>query len=422
MRKKIISIALIAWSGCAAAHHYTVTELGPLGCGRQHCYFGINSSGQVVANAVAPTGLLQAALYSKGSITYLGSLSGPSGFSVAGGLNDSAQVAGSSFNAAGELDAFLYSNGAMQDLGTLPGGSFSQAFGVNERGQVVGFGTTTISPDTLYEVAFRYSNGAMQILGTLGSYDSFGMGINDSGQVTGYSYLPDNVTAHAFLYTNGAMADIGSLGGAPSVGYAINNRGQVTGYSYLPDNITEHAFLYSNGAMTDLGTLGGTASYGWGMNDVGHVVGGADTPGDTSLHAFIYRNGKLADLNTLVADSTAALYTLTEARGINRRGQIVATGTLNATGSGYIFLLTPIPIALSDLLVEVAGVGPGKSLANDIVQARAYYAVNEVPATCRVLTAFVNEVLAQNGKKISTTFDTTIIADADSIRVAIGCQ
>jgi probable HAF family extracellular repeat protein len=262
----------------------------------------------------------------------------------------------------------------------------------------------------------------MQILGTLGSYDILGMGINDSGQVTGYSYLPDNVTEHAFLYTNGAMADIGSLGGALSVGYAINNRGQVTGYSYLPDNITEHAFLYSNGAMTDLGTLGGTASYGWGMNDVGHVVGGADTPGDASLHAFIYRNGKLADLNTLVADGTAALYTLTGGRGINRRGQIVATGMLNATGSGYIFLLTPIPIALSDLLVEVTGVGPGKSLANDMVKAQIYYADNDVPATCAVLTRFVNEVKAQNGKKIAPTLDAQIISDAHTLEVAIGCN
>src|ERR1017187_591319 len=51
------------------------------------------------------------------------------------------------------------------------------------------------------------------------------------------------------------------LGGSLSFATGINNSGQVVGYSSLTPGaftaVTSHAFLYSGGAMHDLGTLGG---------------------------------------------------------------------------------------------------------------------------------------------------------------------
>lgn len=77
---------------------------------------------------------------------------------------------------------------------------------------------------------------------------------------------------------------------------------------------------------------------------------------------------------------------------------------------------------LAKLLKEVTGVGPGKSLANDIELIQAYYAANDVPAACAVLTGFVGEVKAQNGKKIGPTLDAQFISDAHMLQVAIGCN
>ena len=56
-----------------------------------------------------------------------------------------------------------------------------------------------------------------------------------------------------------SVTDLGTLGGSGSVGFGINNQGQVTGYSFTATG-AEHAFLFSNGQMTDLGTLGGAYS------------------------------------------------------------------------------------------------------------------------------------------------------------------
>ena len=68
------------------------------------------------------------------------------------------------------------------------------------------------------------------------------------------------------------------------------------------------------------------------------------------------------------------------------------------------------------------GVGPGKSLASKVMSAQTYYAVPDIQSTCAVLTGFVNEVEAQAGKKIAQPLDAKLIADADAIEVAIGCN
>lgn len=54
-------------------------------------------------------------------------------------------------------------------------------------------------------------------------------------------------TAYAQQYT---VTNIGSLGG-DTEGLGLNASGQVTGFSYTIDGVN-HAFLYSNGTMQDI--------------------------------------------------------------------------------------------------------------------------------------------------------------------------
>lgn len=59
------------------------------------------------------------------------------------------------------------------------------------------------------------------------------------------------------------MTDLGPPDATLSYGYGINEAGQVAGYSSTGGIITHgpaRAVLYSGGTVTELGTLGGTQS------------------------------------------------------------------------------------------------------------------------------------------------------------------
>ena len=81
-------------------------------------------------------------------------------------------------------------------------------------------------------------------------------GINDAGQVTGYSYSGTDL--HAARFTNGVVEDLGKIpGGSTSTGVGINDLGQVVGdsqYSVKGGSI-RHAAIFRDGMVIDLGFL-----------------------------------------------------------------------------------------------------------------------------------------------------------------------
>ena len=231
-------------------------------------------------------------------------------------------------------------------------------------------------------------NDLMIDLGTLAASDpvSSATAVNDSGQVTGYSYTYSGGAAgyHAFLITpldtdadgvgdtwfvdagdgaNALMIDLGTLGGTNSWGRAINNAGQIVGESDLDAPTGEHytrAFIWSGGVMTDLGTLRDDPNHGFsaasGINNNGVVVGWAENE-KRERRAFIWKDGRMQDLNDLLylrnedGSTTSTSIVLTEARDINDDGLIVGWGTVKGSKGSTTrgFLLTPIRVDPADL-------------------------------------------------------------------------
>ena len=83
------------------------------------------------------------------------------------------------FSAVGSASAVV--SYRVTDLGTL-GGSWSEAFGINATGQVVGQGAAA---GNVSACAFLYDNGSINNLGALGGSSSWALGINATGQVVG---------------------------------------------------------------------------------------------------------------------------------------------------------------------------------------------------------------------------------------------
>ena len=249
-------------------------------------------------------------------ITDLGTLGGKSSEAV--GLNDRGQVVGWSKTKKGSRRAFLWQNGRMRDLGTF-GGPGSMAFDINDRGQVVGWADTKARDKDGLAIrhAFLWQKGRMRDLGTFGGDDSWAAAVNDRGQVVGWAEA-ENGDEHVFLWQNGRLRDLGSLGGwYQGDELAMNDRGQIVGGSGIRDRT--HAFLWQKGKMRDLGTFGGNDSWAADINGHGQIAvnNSYDWPGDEPGDAFVWHEGKAVRLRAFPgADSTAGA-------SINGAGHVV---------------------------------------------------------------------------------------------------
>jgi probable HAF family extracellular repeat protein len=165
------------------------------------------------------------------------------------GINDHGQVIGVSGDCVSPnfignggitpLHAVLWQHGTATDLKTL-GGSWAFPWAINSRGQVAGQSVTANDATT---DAFLWQDGIMTDLGVVpGDIGSFAFGLNDRGQVVGASV--SQTSARAFLWQNGVMIDLNSLVLAPPgstplylvFGNDINSRGEIAAYAYDQSN------------------------------------------------------------------------------------------------------------------------------------------------------------------------------------------
>ncbi|HEY6765103.1 MAG TPA: hypothetical protein VI386_10045 [Candidatus Sulfotelmatobacter sp.] len=336
-RQVFFFIFTLAATSFCAAQNYTVTDLGALSSNGYSVAQSVNSTGEVTgASGNDSTNRSDIFIYSKGTMTSLGTLGGTSGIGL--GINASGQIAGYSQNSSNTYRAFLASDGKLTDIGDLGGGS-AVAYGINDVGQVVGSAVTSDGSNH----PFLYSGGQMIDLGTLGSngnaWWNAAAGINNAGVVVGISYNAQG-NFFGFIWNNGKMTKIGTLGGPWSAASAINNKNQITGQAYTSPKSGRlaHAFISTGaGKLTDLGTIAGSNSTTWGLsiNDSGVVVGRSTF--SNTYHAFVYSVGKMKDLNKLIPAGSG--WTLIEADSINNAGQIAGLGMHN--GQQRAFLLTP---------------------------------------------------------------------------------
>jgi len=186
--------------------------------------------------------------------------------------------------------AFIWQNGVMNDIGALDRHLLSGASDINNHGQVAVTDYDWAESNTCCEEAFLWEDGVRVSLGSLGGGRSMANGINDDGQVVGYSSTGQ--AWHAFSWKDGVMIDLGTLGGDYSKATAVNNRGQIIGRSEMPSGEI-HLFLWEDGVMTDLGVEGPTARAF--INDAGQIAGW-EADGTEHGRAFMWEDGVFTDL------------------------------------------------------------------------------------------------------------------------------
>ena len=226
------------------------------------------------------------------------------------------------------------------DLGTFPGGNYSTALGINRSGQITGWsGTSTVDIGGIPGSAFLYRDGKLVDLALSFANGSIGTAIagdNRKGvhpedeekrkvRVAGYGNDAQSVT-RAFLYQDHFLQILGFLpGGTTSIAFAVNGSGEVAGAADNSQGAVQ-AVIFKNGNVISLGTLGATAGGGeaFGINDRGDVTGIANTAnGDAD--GFLYHDRKMIDLGVLPGGNYSA------GTAINESLQITGTsGILDA--------------------------------------------------------------------------------------------
>jgi probable HAF family extracellular repeat protein len=262
--------------------------------------------------------------------------------------------------------------GAPLDIGTLGGPNSNIAWpNHSNRGEIVGISETAekdplneawscsaffFGPDGYVCRGFTWKNGKMTKLPTLGGINGYAAGVNNAGQVVGWSetsfHDPTCVAGTEvlqFLATLWAPetnqpTELPPLSPDPdSAATAINDRGQVVGISGLCSVAVggasaEHALLWENGVPHDLGNIGGQA---WNtpvaINNRGVIVGFANTSGDEHAAlaptAFIWtRSAGMKPILPYGSDTNNIAFDL------NDRNQVVGQSANGNTGAARAFL------------------------------------------------------------------------------------
>jgi len=190
---------------------------------------------------------------------------------------------------------------------------------------------------------FIWKGGRITPLDSFAGYEwTIPVGATKSGEIAANGVNdPRGVIcpAQPAIYRGGAWHSLGSLGGTCGLANGMNDLGDIVGWSTHSDDHIVGAFIWHDGVMTDIGTLAGGSAVAKDINSHGQVVGiDRNAAGDASW-GFIYANGVMTWLDDLV-DNRPPDTTFFDAISINEAGQILVEG-LTST-SVDTFVLTPV--------------------------------------------------------------------------------
>jgi probable HAF family extracellular repeat protein len=156
-----------------------------------------------------------------------------------------------------------------------------------------------------------------------GAPESRAYGINDSGQIVGYTVDAGGVS-HAVIWDNGVGSELPYISNdhRESEAYRINNSGQIAGKARDAGGLM-HAAYWDSSGVTDIGTLGGLTSFAMDINQAGVVCGSADGIAGTGSRGFTWTlaGGIVDQGGTVPGPQGRAGF-----NGINNGGTLVGTG------------------------------------------------------------------------------------------------
>jgi probable HAF family extracellular repeat protein len=261
-------------------------------------------------------------------------------FSQAFRINDAGQIVGKSRTEDGPLHATLWEDGNLTGIGTVDGAIESFATDVNRHGVVVG--SSVFGADS---VAFRWTqqDGFTSYSPGPGRLANAGFnGINSDGLMVGTTFVLLEPFRAAFARPEDTtLTDLSPPGRNLGMALAVNDAGTIVGYQGVDSASPQATIFHADGTLQPLGTLGLEESWAQDVNENGTIVGRAFSFSEGGLipKAFVVDDAGMFDLLELAVNPQG--WELIEAAAINDRGCIAGNGVLD--GSVRAFVAIPVP-------------------------------------------------------------------------------
>lgn len=311
---------------------YRLTDLGTDEDGSPLLPVAINDRGEICVSVASrrPPGVVRGYCLRTSSRIACGIAFGES---PVAGLSNASHIAGVAGTAPKAVRAWASHLGSFGER--FWPDSTSSARAVNASGSVTGNVLFDLGEFT-FSRAFVYREGALaEFVAPPGGGTTFATAINDRGDVVfNASAIGDaGGEAQAWLLRDGRYHEISGLGGRRTWAAAVSPCGFVVGHSSDGEGETR-AFLWDGETAVNLGTVGHAMSQAFAVNDDQTVVGSI-VSAFAPTEAFVWTAEQgLSFLKDRV--ELPSWWTLRQAVGINGRGHIIGTGTLDGAPRGFV--------------------------------------------------------------------------------------
>jgi probable HAF family extracellular repeat protein len=201
---------------------------------------GINTHGEIVGWSLTSEDLFHAAMWDSHGITDLAPTRNDTSWAIS--INKKGEAVGSYFSSDERLHAILWDREGLHELESL-GGDESEVLWINDKGQAVGW--CDLPGSLEWHACLWDPNGDILDLGPDEGLNSEAYSINEHGQVVGLYYPGESLeVTRSFLWTRKhGMMDLKSLTDMPDevdlvIANSINDFGWITGM-----NSTDKAYV-----------------------------------------------------------------------------------------------------------------------------------------------------------------------------------
>jgi len=278
------------------------------------------------------------------------------------GINNKGQVVGSYHNPTDDLDhGFLYEAGIYTTIDP-PNSDATYAYSINSLGQIAG---TYDDTSTGYTKGFVYDGTSFSSYQYPSANTPFAA-VNSSGQAVGFAVSLEESFSYNINTSQSTLSNWATIPGCPSYSSSSTDAQDINDSGLIVGNCPSGGFVYNGSSFTIVNDPGGASSI-TGISNSGLLVGEYFASDTDPGHGFFYNSGIFTDFEIPnasytypadVNDSGIVVGWYTDASGDH--GFVTNAKFLDKCGAGKVSCGDPIDIGsgnVSETVVDYTTVG-----------------------------------------------------------------